>query len=199
MKFIKEIFLGEERIFTLNVIFFHVALILMSFAFVYVFSYATSFGYNLLGGDSAIFQVVGKYWTQGYLPYVDLFDHKGPLLFLINAIGYMIYPPSGVMVPQIICLYLSCLFVWRAMSLYSSSHWRIFFMLFTLIYYAAHYEEGNHVSEYALPFLSVAAYCFLLVLRKIIFRRCMDLFTALVLVRVLYYECLMRSRILRSG
>ena len=38
-------------------------------------------------------------------------------------------------------------------------------MLLTLIYYAAHYEEGNHVAEYSVLFLSVAAYCFLRALR----------------------------------
>ena len=162
----KEIFLGREKLLTLNVLLFHVALIVMSFVFVYVFSFSTSFGYDLLGGDSAVFQVVGKYWLEGVLPYKELFDHKGPIVYLANALGYAIYPRSGVMVPQIISLYLSCLFVWRAMELYSSSAWRIFFMLFALIYYAAHYEEGNHVSEYSVPFLSAAAYCFLRSLKE---------------------------------
>ena len=160
MNLIKEIFLGREKLFTPNAIIFHGALLVMSFAFVYVFSYSTSFGYDLLGGDSAIFQAIGKYWTQGYLPYVDLFDHKGPLIFFINAIGYMIYPRSGIMALQIICLYLSCLFIWRAMELYLSNRWKVFFLLLTLIYYAAHYEEGNHVTEYTLPFLSAAAFAF---------------------------------------
>lgn len=166
MMFIKEIFLGREKLFTSNAIIFHGALLAMSFAFVYVFSYSTSFAYDLLGGDSSIFQVIGKYWTQGYLPYVDLFENKGPLIFFINAVGYAIYPRSGVMVPQIISLYLSCLFVWRAMELYSSSLWKVFFLLLTLIYYAAHYEEGNHVSEYSVLFLSASTYCFLRSLKE---------------------------------
>lgn len=160
-----EVFFGREKIFSAKVIVLHAALILMSFAFVYVFSYSTSFRYDFLGGDSSIFQSVGKYWAQGYLPYVDLFEHKGALLFLFNALGYAIYPRSGIMVPQIICLYVSCLFVWRAMGLYSSSAWKIFFMLLTLIYYAAHYQEGNHPTEYSVLFLSAAAYCFLRALK----------------------------------
>lgn len=120
--------------------------------------------------DSAVFQVVGKYWLEGVIPYKDLFDHKGALVYVANALGYAIYPRAGVMVPQIICLYLSSLFVWRAMELY----WRgnvvkIFFLALTLIYYAAHYEEGNHVTEYSVPFLSVAAYCFLRSLKENVF------------------------------
>lgn len=148
-------------------IFLHAALILTSVLFVLIFSYSTSPLYNLLGGDSAIFQVVGKYWAQGYLPYVNVFDHKGPLIFFVNMLGYMIQPRTGVTVLQIFSLYMSLIFVWRAMSLYSTSTaTKIFFMAFTLIYYAAHCEEGNHVTEYTLPFLSASAYCFLTTLKN---------------------------------
>ena len=35
--------------------------------------------------DSGLFIVVGKAIIRGYIPYVDLFDHKGPIIFLINA------------------------------------------------------------------------------------------------------------------
>ncbi len=159
---LKEIFIGESKS---KAIILHAALIALSFAFVYMFSYSTSPLYDMLGGDSSIFQVIGKYWAQGYLPYVDLFDHKGPLLFLINAIGYAIYPRAGIMVPQIIFLYLSCLFIWRAMELYSSRR-KIFFLTVALIFYAAHYEEGNHVEEYSVLFLSVSMYFFLRSLKE---------------------------------
>lgn len=167
---LKEIFLGRERTLTPKGIIFHAALILISVLFVYMFSYSTSFRYSMFGGDSAVFQVVGKYWLEGVIPYKDLFDHKGALVYVANALGYAIYPRAGVMVPQIICLYLSCLFIWRATGLY----WRgngvkIFFLALTLIYYAAHYQEGNHVTEYSVPFLSAAAYCFLRSLKENIF------------------------------
>ncbi len=161
MNFLQEIFLGREKIFTRNVALLHAALILISFLFVYILSYSTSFRYSLLGMDSPIFQVIGKYWAQGYLPYVALFDHKGPLIFLVNALGYAIYPRSGIMVPQIIFLYVSSLFFWRAIEL----HWRggakILLFLLTLLYYYAHYWEGNNSGEYTMPFLAASTYCFL--------------------------------------
>lgn len=163
---VKELFLGSDKKISLNVIFFHVALIFTSFSFVYTFSYSTSFGYSLLGGDSAVFQAVGKLWLEGVIPFKEIFDHKGPIVHLINAIGYAIYPRAGIMVPQIIFLYLSCLFVWRAMELYWQGRIKIFFLLLTLIYYAAHYEEGNHVAEYSVLFLSAASWCFLRVLKN---------------------------------
>ena len=167
MNLFHEIFLGEEKIFSRKVIFLHAALILMSTLFVMIFSYSTSPLYSLLGGDSAIFQVIGKYWYEGYLPYVNVFDHKGPLIFFVNMLGHAIHPRTGVTVLQIISLYLSCLLAWRAMELYSSNalH-KIFFLMVMLIFYASHYEEGNHVEEYSVLFLSAATYCFLRTLKE---------------------------------
>ncbi|MBR2774023.1 MAG: hypothetical protein IKD73_03425 [Selenomonadaceae bacterium] len=157
----REIFFGREKISTLNAIFFHVALIAMSFAFVYVFSYSTSFGYDLLGGDSAVFQVVGKYWLEGVLPYKEIFDHKGPIVYVINAIGYAIYPRSGIMVPQIICLYVSLLFLWRITEILKFGRAKILVFALTILYYVAHYHAGNYATEYNMPFLMAAVYIFL--------------------------------------
>ncbi|MFR9605347.1 MAG: hypothetical protein SNG18_07505, partial [Rikenellaceae bacterium] len=37
--------------------------------------------------DSPIFTLIGQAWTDGIIPYRDLFDHKGPILFLFHAIA----------------------------------------------------------------------------------------------------------------
>ena len=147
-------------------IFLHVALILTSVAFVYMFSSSTSPRYDFIGSDSPIFQVIGKYWTQGYLPYVDLFDQKGSLIFFVNALGYMIHPRTGIMVPQIILMYVSSLFIWKTLELFSRGKTKIFFFALTMFYYAAHYWEGNNPDEYTIPFLSAATYFFLRTLKN---------------------------------
>ncbi len=38
-------------------------------------------------GDTALFATFGHAWLQGVLPYVDLFDHKGPAIFFVNMLG----------------------------------------------------------------------------------------------------------------
>jgi len=43
--------------------------------------------------DSALFQAVGKLWADGMTPYVDIFDHKGPLLFLVQKLAYHFSKP----------------------------------------------------------------------------------------------------------
>ena len=63
-------------------------------------------------GDDLIFQIIGKYWAKGFLPYVDIWDHKGPLLFLLNAIGYFLTGgKEGVFLVQILFLTVSIPFV----------------------------------------------------------------------------------------
>lgn len=47
-------------------------------------------------GDSAIFLLIGKGLTEGKVCYADLFDHKGPIHFLIEALGWRIAGRTGV-------------------------------------------------------------------------------------------------------
>lgn len=69
-------------------------LTLIAVLFLLIFSYGTSplFINNFGISDSAIFLLIGKGITAGYIPYVDLFDHKGPVMFFIEALGWWISP-----------------------------------------------------------------------------------------------------------
>ncbi len=153
MNLIKEIFSGSKT--------FHAAIFLASVLFVFLFSTSTSPLYNSLGDDSAIFQAVGKGWSEGHLPYVDLFENKGPLIFLIDAIGYMIYPRVGIFILQVPMMYLSFTLAWRALSLYLSDKTRVAVMVFTFVYYALYSLDGNRTEEWSMPFLMAATYFFL--------------------------------------
>ena len=66
--------------------------------------------------DSAWFYLSGKAWMNGMIPYVDFSDSKGPLLFLIYGIGYLICPYNYIGV------------FWVSVFWYSA----IFFMLYKL-------------------------------------------------------------------
>ena len=161
MKFFREIFFGEEKTFTLRVIFFHALILSASVAFLYLFSYSTSPRYETFGDDSTIFQAVGKCWAEGLIPYVGAFENKGPILFAVDAIGYAIYPRVGIFFLQIPFMYFSLLFAWRAIEL----HWSrsaTFALWLTMIFLRASlFYEGNRTEEYSMPFLLAAVYFFL--------------------------------------
>ena len=59
--------------------------------FLLIFSWSTSPLYQTYGGDSPFFQIIGLGITQGKVPYVDLFDHKGPVPFFMNALVVLLH------------------------------------------------------------------------------------------------------------
>ena len=62
------------------------------YAFVLLFFLShDSYLYDLyLQSDTAAFFICGKAWMCGMIPYVDFADSKGPLLWLIYGVGYLI-------------------------------------------------------------------------------------------------------------
>lgn len=84
----------------------------VGFTFCFFFNYALTVNpFTLYGGyDQSIFEQVGLGMLQGRIPYVDLFDHKGFLLYVINAVGLWISAGhTGLYV--LLSLYLSATFL----------------------------------------------------------------------------------------
>jgi len=162
----REVFFGDEKSFTFKVALFHFMVLSVSILFLYLFSYSTSPRYFFIGYDSIVFQIVGKCWAEGLLPYVGIFENKGPLLFLINALGYMIYPRYGIFLLQIPFMYFSFLFMWRAVELYWSQRATSVIWLFMIFWRTSVIYEGNRTEEYSMPFLMVAVYFFLRYLKE---------------------------------
>ena len=49
---------------------------------------------NTAGTDSSIFLYVARILNNGLVPYLHVFDHKGPLIYFIDALGWLISPTS---------------------------------------------------------------------------------------------------------
>lgn len=71
-----------------------VFIICLIFSFVVQFfvNYDSPTHYGFKHIDGAWFLMCGKSMMNGLIPYVDFTDSKGPLLWLFNGIGYLIYP-----------------------------------------------------------------------------------------------------------
>ncbi len=135
--------------------------VIIATIFVFVASYSTSQLYpNYYGHDSAQFQLIGKCWLKGIIPLLDIFDHKGPLIFLINAIGYYATGnSSGVLYVQIIFLsftiYIFCLMTLQYLSSQSATYCVV---VIILLFLCSSYNGGNLTEEYCLPFISISIY-----------------------------------------
>ncbi len=62
--------------------------------------------------DSATFFASGKAWMSGMVPYVDFSDSKGPLLWLIYGMGYLISPRTVHGVLLLTCFCYAFIFLW---------------------------------------------------------------------------------------
>ena len=120
--------------------------------------------------DANTYFTMGKGIVHGMVPYRDLFDHKGPLLYFIYAVGYLMSPTSfiGVFVLQIISMYIALLFLYKTARLLLDSSPRAFFssILVTFfilgagVYYLPEQLDmgGGSPEEFSLPFLTVSLY-----------------------------------------
>ena len=117
------------------------------------FSETTSPLFSDWGFDSAMFQTIGKYWAEGCLPYVGLFDHKGPIIFLINAAGYALGGRTGVFALQVFFLAVSEYMAYRLLKGRLSGGVCVTAALLLPIALAANWTEGNTTEEYILPLL----------------------------------------------
>ena len=114
------------------------------------------------GPDSSVFQYVANEIIEGKMPYLDTFDHKGPLLYVINVIGLLISKSYGlwliealtIVATLIICYYIARLCANPISSVVAS----VVCALCLYIYL----EAGNLVEEYAMPFIAYALFIYLI-------------------------------------
>lgn len=137
--------------------------IILASIFVLVESRSTSPLYkNYWGGDSAQFQTIGAGWADGKVPYVELFDHKGPIMFLINAAGYMLGGRTGLFILQIIAMTVTLLAIIKICRLFSpkiSYAFLSIIILLTAISFG--YADGNTTQEFCLPLIAWGTYLLL--------------------------------------
>lgn len=110
-----------------------------------------------VGGDSAMFQTIGKYWAQGVRPYSGLWDSKGPLIFLINALGYLITGSKmGVFILQCCNMVITALLVYRMLRIRFFEGKALLSTIIFLVGISLVYQIGNTVEEYCLPLLMLS-------------------------------------------
>lgn len=117
------------------------------------------FDFPLFYGDSAVFQIIGKYWVQGKLPYIDLWDLKGPVIFAINALGYWLTGDNnGVFIVQVIFLTAALYLAYSWVSRFASNFWSIVLTSILLFHTVSLGGRGNTIGEYCLPLLLLCFY-----------------------------------------
>ena len=131
-----------------NLLYFSLALLFISYTFLF-FS-------EVLLTDSSAFLYIGSQMSVGKVPYLDLFDHKGPLLYVINVIPFLlsnswkfIYILEGV---AIICV---SMLIFNISSKILNNNYGIIIASLFIISFLLVFSGGNLPETYTLIILSI--------------------------------------------
>lgn len=104
--------------------------------------------------DVNIYYTIGKGIAFDLIPYKDLFDHKGPLIFFIYVLGYILVPDSytGMYIVESVFFFftlsvvytISKMFLNRTYSILSTLTFPFFFLSFSMF--------GGAAEEFIIPF-----------------------------------------------
>ena len=116
--------------------------------------------------DSSVFQVMGKGLLENKIIYKELFDHKGPIVYIINAIALLISDRYGLFIIEVIIAYIGTIFIYKTARIMLNKD---FSMIMSIIYVFISYKYfygGNFSEEYAIAFISIAMYYIIKILHS---------------------------------
>lgn len=115
------------------------------------------------GHDSSMFLYFGKGMSKGLVPYVDMFDHKGPVLFFIQFLATLFGENlnRGIWLVEIIFLSGTLFFTYKTCHLLTKNSLlsAVAITMNTGLFIRC-FEGGNLSEEYALFFIALSLYLF---------------------------------------
>jgi hypothetical protein len=107
-----------------------------------------------------VFLTIGQGILEGKTPYVDFFDHKGPLLYFINALGLFLGGERGVWFLEFLLLFVSACFAYKTARLWLERFPALFITSALFSNLGVYFDSGNIPEEYALPLMFVSLHIY---------------------------------------
>lgn len=115
--------------------------------------------------DTNAFFTVGKSMVHGLVPYRDLFEQKGILLYLIYALGYLISHKTfyGVFILEVISFSIFLYYISKIVKLYFKSKYIVIIipLLALLLTTSYSFAQGGSCEEFCFPFFGITLYYFI--------------------------------------
>ena len=113
--------------------------------------------------DSSMFTYFGYAMNNGKIMYTEIFDHKGPIIFILNYIGVLLSTANftGVYMIEFLSLFLFFVFTYWLSKLWLQNYESLIPLIVEAIVLVFFLEGGNLTEEYALPFIAYSLYVFI--------------------------------------
>lgn len=136
--------------------------LIIAFFTITLFSYSSPLYPFNIWVDPNCFFTVGKSILDGIVPYRDLYEQKGPLLYFLHTIAALISYRSfiGVYFMEIIAAWAFLLISHKTISLFNNSKYLLFYVLvLSVITYSSQcFVYGDSAEEFCLPLIAYALY-----------------------------------------
>ena len=140
---------------------FHLTFLLI-IAFSVLVSVAPS-NHPVPGRDQGVYLYIGEQILEGEIPYRDLWDHKVPVIYYINALGLAsgISTFWGVWLLEVLSLFIATFFSYKIMAKHFSPESAFFGTGMWLLGLFFVLDGGNTVEEFTLPIQFLSIFLFL--------------------------------------
>lgn len=140
-------------------------LILLAYSFIIMLFYSqSSWLYQVnTGTDPQTIFTVGREMLHGLVPYRDLLEQKGPILYFINAVGALLSPARtihGIYIIESLFLFWNLTLVYKIASMYMSRFWRMLcvFVVPVVTLVTLYFKSGNLAEEFVAPLILLLFY-----------------------------------------
>ena len=147
----------------LNVL-IYLLLLVFSFGILYICTASSPRYATNPWNDANAFLTMGRSMANGLTIYKDIFEQKGPLLYLIHAAACLISDSSflGVYIVQSLFLSATAFAAYKIASLYVGAAWSVISAVLTcfVTVNSGGYYYGDSAEEFCLPLLMLSIYFF---------------------------------------
>ncbi len=139
----------------------YIILIGASTLFMLLFAYNTSPLFKYIGVDSGMYLVIGKAMAQGETLYSGLFDHKGPIIFILNMLPQLIFDGTiGVWFTELILLIISSILIYKIADRYIRNAFSLCVPFIYIWVNVTLFNGGNYTEEYSNFFCVISLFIF---------------------------------------
>lgn len=113
--------------------------------------------------DAQAFYTMGRGWMHGLIPYRDLFEQKGPLLYLLFGLGYLLNPGgfAGIFFFEWLCFMIAGYWMYRCCSRFLTMTPSIMASVCCMILITSirSFANGASAEEFLFPCFFYSLYC----------------------------------------